>query len=758
MTKKLDLRATRNVLAASISAIGLVGAAPVLAQGTEEVQRLTKPESEVSIGVLNISQGRYSFGDYNGMHKKGAHLNGDVRIIKRGDNNANYFEVEGSNLGLDSRNIRIRGGEQGNYGIKLDYDQIHKLWSDSYQTPFLGAGSTNLTLPAGWPAAAANTAGLGVTLTNNMRPFNIETERKSIALGLTKLLPGGWDVEVNYKHETKQGNRLIGGIIGSSGGNPRGAVLPEPVDYVTRQFDAIARYTSDNLQVQLAYAGSLFDDRRGSLVFQNAFGPATWAGNAAVGYPNGRGELGLPPDNQAHQISASLGYRLSKDTRLTSNFSIGRMTQDESYLPYTINALAVPTALPRSSLDGKVDTTHFDMKVTSRLTPKLNLLAVYRYDDRNNKTPQAQYRYIGGDSHDQWTNAQMIATPSRWDRVRTNLPGSSTKQQVEVELDYKMAAHTKLKAGYDFDYVKKTFEAITSEWEHTVKADVHQHFSDTVTGGLGYGYSDRNTSLYDGSMPFYQTFTPQFAAQMGAVSLQWDNNPFQKKFFLAPRSRDKVKAFLDFEPTAKVNVHLGLDYKNDNFKESYYGLKKSQIWAQHLDVNYVPSDVLAVHGFVTLDQSTSFMKSNTLAGGCGGKANPTNPACEWGIEMIDRGLTFGLGAKYKPNQKYELGAEYIKSSWVGKTNTPVLGATAGVGFAPLPDNTQKLDRIDLSARYQLEKHLSLGFKYIYERFRVEDWATQDVIQNTLANVIGTNQTVPNHSVHAIGVSLIYKFQ
>jgi MtrB/PioB family decaheme-associated outer membrane protein len=778
MNRKLDRRAVRKVLAASISAMGFATFAPaVLAQSeglSEEVRNLIEPSSTLTIGVGSVSSKtvpntsvgnwssstNYMFGDYNGMYKTGGYLIGDVEINKRGENNANYFELKGTNLGLDSRNLLIRGGEQGNWGLKLEYDQIRKLWSDSYQTPYLGAGSDRLTLPAGW-VTAGNT-GTMTALPGSMQSFNIETQRKSIALGLTKLLPDGWDVAVNYKHETKEGNRLIGATFGTSGGNPRAAVLPEPVDYVTRQFDVIARYTTDKLQVQLAYFGSLFDNKKQGLVFQNAYNSYA----AAVNYPNGFGQLGLPPDNQAHQLNGSFGYMFSKETRLAGTLSIGRMTQNESFLPYTVNTGLVSTdPLPRSSLDGRVNTTHLDFKLTSKLDPKLNLVAAYRYDDRANKTPQSLYNYIGGDSANQ-TN--IGATNANSDRLRINLPGSSTKQQIEVELDYKLAAHTKLKLGADYDWVKKTFEAITSEKEAKVKGEVHQHFNESTSGGLSYAYSDRRTDSYDASAPFKASFAPLYVTGMGAASLQWDNNPFQRKFFLAPRLRNKLHAFLNFEPAPKLDVHLALDYKDDNYKDSYYGLKRTKTYAQHFDASYAASDALTVRAFVSNDRTYNYEKSNTLStlansgNQCNAKNTPTAPGCEWGADIIDHGLTTGFGFAYKPAAKYEFGFDYTRVFWTGENNvngaTAVLSGGATVIPTPLPVNVSNMQRIDLFGRYQLEKDLSINVKYIYERMRVKDWATDGVVSNTLASVIGTNQTSPNYNVHAIGVSLSYQFK
>ncbi|MDZ4251008.1 MAG: MtrB/PioB family decaheme-associated outer membrane protein [Sulfuritalea sp.] len=748
MNSKLNQRPVRKILAVSISAIGLTIAAPAMAQSSgadDEVKRLIRPDSEVSVGVLDVSKSSYKFGDYNGMHKSGGHLIGDVRISTRGEGNANYLDIVGSNLGLDSRNLRIQGGEQGNYGLSFEYDQIHKLWTDSYQTPYANPGSDRLALPAGWVAGA--TTATMTSLAGSMQSFNIETQRKSIALGLTKLLPGDWDVAVDFKHETKQGNRLLGAVVGNSGGNPRAAVLPEPVDYVTRQFSVIARYTTDNLQFQGAYSGSLFDNKKQSLQFQNAFSTiGGWA--AGTGFP-AFGQIGQPPDNQAHQLSASLGYQFSKATRLAGSLSYSRMTQNDSFLPYTGNpVLTITNAMPRSSLEGKVNNTHLDLKLTSKLTKDWNLLAAYRYDDRSNKTPQSLYDYIGADS----TNQNVAAISNRW---RTNLPGSSTKHLVEVEADYRLSAHTKLKFGWEYEWAKKTFEAINKEWEHTLKGEVHHHFSDTVSGGLSYAWSDRRTSNYDYAGPFIASFAPAYVASQGAPSLQWDNNPYQRKFFMAPRTRDKLHAFINLEPMDKVDLRLGVDYKDDNYSKSYYGLQDSRGYGVNADVNYVASDALTANLHAAVDRYTTFQRSNSLAAACGGgKANPTAPGCDWTGQMADHNYLIGLGLRYRPGEKYEFGGDYTYSKSIGKTDM----WAAVTKILPLPENTNTLNRLDLFGRYALDKNISLNVKYIYERFQATDWALEGLTPASMANLIGTNQTAPNYSVHAVGVSVNYQFQ
>lgn len=741
-----EKRLARKVLALSIASIGL-GALPAQADDADEIMRLTKTESEIELGVGHVSRDSFKFGNYTGLHDAGGFGIANVRISRRGENDANYLDILGRNLGLDSRSLLIEGGQQGNFGIRLEYDQIPRLLSDSYQTPYLNAGSTNLTLPAGW-VRGANTTAMAAQLNANMRPFDIESQRKTLGLALTKLLPAGWDVSFNFKRENRDGNRLIGATFGTGGGNPRSTILPEPTDYTTDQIEAIARYASEKLQLQFGYYGSFFKNDHSALRWQNAYAGTVWGG-AAAAFP--MGQIGLPPDNQFHQLNASGGYSFSPYTRLAGNLSIGRMTQDDTFLPYTVNpAIAITTPMPRSSLNGKINTTNFSLKLTSRLMPKLNLTASYRYDDRDNRTPQSQYVYIPGDS----LAAQPVLGATM--QTRTNLPGSSTKQQAVGELAYDLSSATKLKFGYEYDWVKKTFEAIDWEREHTLKAEVKHTFGDAVWGGLGYAYSDRTTSSYNAGAPYLASYTgAAYIATQVATGL-WDNLPTQRKFFLAPRKRDKLRAFLNTSPTEKLSLQFGLDYKDDNYYKSEHGLQDATGWAANFDANLSMTEALTGHFFASYEHYGTHQRSLALGAS---KLNATNRALDWTYDIKDRTLTSGVGVRYKPGGKFEFSADLSHARSIGKVDVWTgPGIAAGSqAIRPMPDLLTHLTRLDLMGRYWVQKDLSVNVRYIFERYRSDDWGYDYVTPSTLANVIGTNQTSPDYSAHMIGVSASYRF-
>ena len=119
----------------------------------------------------------------------------------------------------------------------------------------------------------------------------------------------------------------------------------------------------------------------------------------------------------------------------------GRMTQNEAFLPYTINPGLTTTGLPRTSLNGVVATTFLNARLATRPMRNLSLSASLRFEDRDNRTPQSEYIYIGGDS-------QLQPQPgSNSDRIRTNLPRSRRHEQLVLDADYRLTSSSAVKLG-----------------------------------------------------------------------------------------------------------------------------------------------------------------------------------------------------------------------------------------------------------------------------------------------------------------------
>src|SRR5512137_246363 len=139
-------------VASVLSAAGAAAAEQAAAPDTSEWTCTKCPfdrgyRSEVELGGAYVDEDSAKFGDYTGLDEKGGYViaNAEGRAAEE---SGYVLEYELTDLGLDSREVRLGGGKQGKYEFDLSYDAIpHRIW-DTTATPFRGNGSTDLTLPS----------------------------------------------------------------------------------------------------------------------------------------------------------------------------------------------------------------------------------------------------------------------------------------------------------------------------------------------------------------------------------------------------------------------------------------------------------------------------------------------------------------------------------------------------------------------------------------------------------------------------------
>jgi len=764
----------------------------------DEAQPLTRPDSELEVGIGRVSADSYEFGNFTGLQDSGAYLISNIQMKKSDKANASYLEIIGRNLGLDNaREVQIKGGAQGNYGFIFEYDELSRLYSDSYQSPYGGMGTTQLIKPAGWdgtidttPGGAINAPTLGTTvittpmmteLAANMKRFNIETKRQTTGLSVNKHLPSGLEVYASFKRDEKNGTRLTGAPLQIGTGGSRGTLLvPEPIDYTTDIIDTAMRYTGEQWQAQVGYYGSLFSNANKSVEFDNLYyNPISTVGGNQL-----TGRLGQMPDNQFHQINAAAGYTFSEATRLTSNVSTGRMTQNEAFLPYS-TANILPATL---SLNGKINTTHADIKLHSVLTHGLSLTTGYKYDDRDNRTPINTYTYPTAD----------VTTVPGASNTRRNMPLSKNQQAAYVDMDYHFSTATRLKLGYDFEKITHTFEPTSGDKEQTLKAELKHNFNDMAAGGLALAHSNRNAANYNGADPLYATYSATYLASLcvdpdgvgpltntflyngvvtactGTVSatstatIPFLDTPALRKFFLADRKRDKLNVFANIMPNEKWDMQTSVSYVKERYPdtEAGFGLDRATGWMANMDSNWVVTDSVSGLAFVTWE------KYQTDQNGHNGASNATAPAITTldrqnntaafdaltGVTVrTDRSLTLGLGFRVKPGGSYDWGGDVIRSTTTTSTGFEQIGSRL-TNILPLPDELTKLTRLELFSNYQVRKNVRLKAKYIFEKYDSTDWAYDGQTLTSSTSFVGSGQTSPDYKVHVLGMTATYQFQ
>ena len=133
-----------------------------------------------NVGAGYVSDDSAKFGEYTGLNEQGAYVVADVDGRHRSKDGL-WLDLSAVDLGLDSRYIGVEGGRQGQYELHLSYKQLPHNISDTASSPFLGFGTTSLTLPSNW--VPAGTTGTMTALDGTLRGVDLETRAQALRSG-----------------------------------------------------------------------------------------------------------------------------------------------------------------------------------------------------------------------------------------------------------------------------------------------------------------------------------------------------------------------------------------------------------------------------------------------------------------------------------------------------------------------------------------------------------------------------------------------
>jgi MtrB/PioB family decaheme-associated outer membrane protein len=733
-------------LAAAILA-AVAGCGVASAQDNPELEALTRIRSFIEFGLGVVDEESYRFGRYRGLEREGGYGVLNIDWYRRAAHDAeqpDYVRVSATDLGLSTRRIELEQGRQGAYRVRAGYAQMPTARSDSSSTPFLGAGGNRLTLPDGW-VGATSTAGM-TALPGALQPVRIGHERRRYGLALDVLLARGWEISSDVRHERKEGLKTVGAVIGNSGGNPRAVILPEPIDYELREGEVTLRWFDPRKQFEARYLVSLFVENLDSLSWQNPFA-AIGGWNAAAGFPTGFGQLALAPDNQFHQGSLSGGWNWDNGVRFSGTVALGRMTQDEEFLPYTINpaiAATITQALPRASLDGRIDTTTANLQLTGRGAGRFTWGASWRLDDRDNRTPRAEYVYIGGDSANQSTAANSSFR-------RFNEPLSYRDERLKLDAGFRLASRTRLTGSLERRATERTYSEREEADETSLKLALRHDNGAWLSAGLRFERADREGSTYVGNEPFLSGYAPGYTS---TVAGQFENPPLLRKLHLADRRRARFAANASVTPAETWSVTFDVQRVDDDYRASALGVGGSESDVFTLDASWMPSTTWSSYAFLTREALT-MDQAGVSTRGATRVADAEDPARRWTASHRDHIDTAGAGTKWKlAGDRIELALDYLHAR--ADTDVDVLGGAA-VPTGPLPTVTSRLRSLSMQADWRFDDDWSLRVRLWNERLRSGDFALDGIEPGQLANVVLLGEDSADYDVNVLFATLSYRF-
>ena len=226
------------------------------------------------------------------------------------------------------------------------------------------------------PPTAAQLATLASIIAADVPDFQnvyLSTKRIRVDAGLVFDPSKNLDIPVSYTYEHKSGLKALGTVTSQVSENS--VILPTPIDFDTSQANAGLNYKFKQLYVSFAYYGSYFTDNVKSVTWQD------------VNDPTRSATLASEPSNQFNQFTLMASEKFKHNMKLVVSGSYGRSTQNDPFLgPSTAQNGQLAFGLPTPSLNGLVANSLVNAKFTAKPNPKLNIVAAYKYFNRDNRT------------------------------------------------------------------------------------------------------------------------------------------------------------------------------------------------------------------------------------------------------------------------------------------------------------------------------------------------------------------------------------
>ncbi|MEX2367003.1 MAG: MtrB/PioB family decaheme-associated outer membrane protein [Pseudohongiellaceae bacterium] len=696
-----------------------------------------------------LSADAYQYGNFSGVNEQGLEpfVNLNLQARSAADSgDTGYWQLQGERLGLRTPHISLEAGQQGSQRLRLDYRETPLYRFNDAQSPIGGIGSPALNLPQGWQVSDASTAGMS-TLEENLVDVNLWQRRRSLELDYRRGLGEQWTLNADLRRDRVQGTRALGGVTGATGGNVRALLLPAPLDYETHLASVSLAYAGTALRWNLGYQGSFFNNGFSSLVWPTPFAQhPQWA--AGTGHPGGVNQMAMEPDNQAHQLRVNGSYAFTGSTRLHVDTALGRQTQDQEFLPYTINPqLQASAALPMDSLNARVDTARIDLRLTSRPLPRLNLVTRLGHRDRDNKTPVAAYQRVRGDA----VNQQSLAD------ARLNRPYSLSITSASMDTAWRLSRSLRLEGGLEYTDTRRDYSEVKRSEEQGVKLGLRSTQLDTLALGLDYRHQQRRTDEYTGNRPLLETHLP---GTIGAED--FENHPLLRKYYLSDRDRDQLRLNADWYPLTQLTLGAAVAWNQDDYPSGFFGLKRSQLLSTTLDITWAPNDELRLSGFYNRDRYRNRQTGRAFRGSV--PADAFNPARDWQVMATDRFETVGLSldreqmplrlGDWQAAGELDLSVQLSHS----RSGTDVdTRAGEALQNAPLPALATRLNTLSAAMRYHWSARSSLGFALERDVYRSSNFSLDNVAPDTLSGVLLLGQRSPHYKVTWLSMSYLFQY-
>ncbi len=727
-----------------------------------------------------------------------------------------YFELDVRDMVQNDQIIHGRFGRTDLWKISIDWVENPRLWTDRAETLFADQGDAVFTLSDPFQSAvqagAANAdiapvdgfwdAGTkGAIVKDGIEMGGQEVfvghHRQTGTIGFELTPTRSWTLGASVAREQRSGTapQSLGFYFSLSP-----AEVAVPVDFRTDWASVRAEYNREKFNIGAELIASKFETGYDSLSWDNQLYLNDTAVTPTFTSNPGHGRLTLGTNNEMTQAILFGGVNLPGRTRVDVTLSRGEVTQDDPFLPMTVNGVLSPliAPLPAVSLDGKHTNTFANFRIASRPARSWRWSAWYREQELENENPGLRFAdYVQTDYAIPYCSNPNSCGATTNRIQRENLPLSYDKSNTGALIGWSPARWIDTSLSYEIETIDREHAAVEKSDEDIVTLRLDFPVADWLMLRATAKYQERraddyNVHYYEESFPIGEPYVAAF--NEGSRRHTWTD-------------RDRISYGLMFEitPAPTWSIYGEASYNNDDYldpltgqdigtsftvmedripdvlptpptPETYTlrlaGRTHDTLYAYTVGVALNPSSRFNCYADYTWETSEYGMASRYRAptGTAPNQFGSDSPLDDWASDAEDRYYTysFGFDATLNAKNTWRLNADVSRSEGKGDLDTTFVPGGAASGNTTLtafPQVDTRLAIARLALTHAIRPNLDYSIRWWYERWQEDNWAS-DFMQPYMgdptndpgsATAIYLGMDYLNYSNHILSLLLRYRY-
>jgi MtrB/PioB family decaheme-associated outer membrane protein len=613
----------------------------------------------------------------------------DARYEREDPNGAWLFHAAADNVGFHDQRYFADYERTGRFVISGLWDEIPQFYSVDTKTPYTTTESPLVLDDATQRSIQNGQATLSAWIPIAPQ-FDLTERRDTGRVNLVATPTPQLDVKASFTTQRHVGELPWGASFGF--GNDVEVALP--YESRTNDFSIGTEWTNGRNMVRVAYDASWFDNIGDTLVWDS---PLRLDDSTSA---PGRGRMALWPSNSAQTVSAAGYTKLAKRTQLTGFVSLGHWTNDEPLQPFTINPTLPQLTLPRGNSEAEARVFSTNINLVSRPATDWRLSARLRHYGYDNQAPQAVIpQFI---NYDTSVKTSSTGGPELYAHSRTTLDADATWSGLNP---------LALTVGYTRNNTSREFRIFDDTGEDVLRLTADAVGTQWVTFRAQYELAERSGSGLNEDL-----------------LIQIGEQPLMRHYDLANRTRNRFTGQVDVVPSDAWTLSASAGFGKDDFDDSHFGLQESTFRVFSLSADYRHPSGFGAGATYNYERYAGLQQSHE---GDSSPAQFDDPLRNWTVDSTERVNYFSIYAAPPPIGKTEARLTYDYSYAKGQYLYTVVPGGPLPPPNQLPDVFNKLQQLHVDVRHRLSNRLAATFSYLYEPFRVYDFAFDPTVINSI---------------------------